>query len=58
MESLWKTGIKNGWVKNVPHGDILLFMASMGSLMTLYQNEKDTISSHYLGVMTRFFGQN
>ncbi|KAG1296907.1 hypothetical protein G6F66_003074 [Rhizopus arrhizus] len=58
MESLWKTGIKNGWVKNVPHGDILLFMASMGSLMTLYQNDKDTISSHYLGVMTRFFGQN
>ncbi|KAL7317587.1 hypothetical protein PS15m_003925 [Mucor circinelloides] len=58
LESLWKTLLKNGQVKNMPHGDILLFMASMGTLMTLYQNDKDTINSHYLSVMTRFFGQN
>lgn len=58
LESLWKTLLKNGQVKNIPHGDILLFMASMGTLMTLYQNDKDTINSHYLSVMTRFFGQN
>lgn len=58
LESFWQTMIKNGKVKNVPYGDVLLFMASMGTLMTLYQNEKDTINSHYLSVMTRFFGQN
>lgn len=58
LESIWKTALKNGYVKNIPHGDILMFMASMGTLMTLYQNDKDTINSHYLSVMTRFFGQN
>ncbi|GAA5805427.1 hypothetical protein HPULCUR_010943 [Helicostylum pulchrum] len=58
FEALWNTGVKNGTLKNIPHGDVLLFMASMGSLMTLYQNEKDTINSHYLSVMTRFFGEN
>lgn len=58
IESFWKTALKNGYVKNIPHGEIPLFMLSMGTLMTLYQNEKDTINSHYLSVMTRFFGQN
>lgn len=58
LESLWKTMSKNGYVKNIPNGEIALFMLSMGTLMTLYQNEKDTINSHYLSVMTRFFGQN
>ncbi|KAI8990080.1 hypothetical protein BDB01DRAFT_779981 [Pilobolus umbonatus] len=58
LESLWKTALKNGYAKSVPHGDIYLFMASMGVLMTLYQNEKDTINSHYLSIMTRFFGTN
>lgn len=58
LESLWKTALKNGTVRSVPHGDIMLFMASMGTLMTLYQNEKDTINSHYLSVLTRFFGDN
>ncbi|KAI8886137.1 hypothetical protein K501DRAFT_146090, partial [Backusella circina FSU 941] len=58
LESWWKLFAKKGYVRNVPHSDILLFMLSMGSLMTLYQNEKDTINSHYLSVMTRFFGQN
>ncbi|KAI8064784.1 uncharacterized protein B0P05DRAFT_554256 [Gilbertella persicaria] len=58
LESFWKTLLKSGKVRNIPHGDILLFMTSMGTLMTLYQNEKDTINSHYLSVMTRFFGQN
>lgn len=50
--------VKHGYARNVPHGDVWLFMLSMGTLMTLYQNEKDTISPHYLGVMTRFFGNN
>ncbi|KAI8990908.1 hypothetical protein BDF20DRAFT_841447 [Mycotypha africana] len=58
LETLWKTLLKNGKVKRIPNGDIFLFMLSMGTLMTLYQNDKDTIHSHYLSVMTRFFGQN
>ncbi|KAG0174947.1 hypothetical protein DFQ28_003628 [Apophysomyces sp. BC1034] len=58
IESYWKTLVKYGYVRSIPNGEILLFMASMGTLMTLYQNEKDTINSHYLSVMTRFFGHN
>ncbi|KAF7731948.1 hypothetical protein EC973_007779 [Apophysomyces ossiformis] len=58
LESLWKLLVKNGYMHNIPNGEVLLFMASMGTVMTLYQHEKDTINSHYLSVMTRFFGNN
>ncbi|CAO3600762.1 unnamed protein product [Absidia cylindrospora] len=58
MESWWRTMVKRGHVKNLPHGDTLLFMLSMGTLMTIYQSDRKTIASHYLSVMTRFFGNN
>lgn len=58
MESWWKLLVKSGYVRNIPNGDVGLFMLAMGTLMTMYQNDKDTISSHYLNVMTRFFGHN
>jgi hypothetical protein len=58
MESWWRTMVKRGNVKNLPHGDTLLFMLSMGTLMTVYQTDRKTIASHYLSVMTRFFGNN
>lgn len=58
IESFWKTMVKHGYVKGVSYGEIPLFMLSMGTLMTLYQNEKETINPHYLSLMTRFFGQN
>ncbi|RUO96091.1 hypothetical protein BC936DRAFT_142649, partial [Jimgerdemannia flammicorona] len=58
LESFWRCMVKWGYARNVPHGDVLLFSAAMGVLMTLYQNEPDTIGPHYLSVMTRFFGRN
>ncbi|KAI8344594.1 hypothetical protein BC941DRAFT_13103 [Chlamydoabsidia padenii] len=58
MESWWGTMVKRGHVKNLPQGDTLLFMLSMGTLMTIYQTDRKTIASHYLSVMTRFFGNN
>lgn len=58
LESWWKCMVKWGYARNVPHGDVILFMGAMGSLMTLYQTEPDTINRHYLSVMTRFFGRN
>ncbi|ORZ14648.1 hypothetical protein BCR42DRAFT_55981 [Absidia repens] len=58
MESWWRTMVKRGHFNNLPHGDVLVFMLSMGTLMTIYQNDKQTIASHYLSVMTRFFGNN
>ncbi|KAI8061122.1 hypothetical protein BC940DRAFT_137480 [Gongronella butleri] len=58
MEGWWRTMVKNGHVKNVPHGDTLLFMLAMGTMMTIYQNDRDQIASHYLSILTRFFGNN
>ncbi|KAI9318728.1 hypothetical protein BX666DRAFT_1535921 [Dichotomocladium elegans] len=58
IESYWNILVKNGYVRNIPNGDVFAFMFAMGTLMTLYQNDKDTINSHYLAIMTRFFGKN
>ncbi|KAF9208510.1 hypothetical protein BGZ49_008594 [Haplosporangium sp. Z 27] len=58
LETTWKLMQKRGLVKNVPFGDIALFSASMGVVMTLYQNEPNMINKHYLSVLTRVFGRN
>ncbi|KAF9171968.1 hypothetical protein BGX21_010598 [Mortierella sp. AD011] len=58
LETAWKLMMKRGLVKNVPFGDIALFSASMGVVMTLYQNEPNMINKHYLSVLTRAFGRN
>ncbi|ORX61843.1 hypothetical protein DM01DRAFT_1331315 [Hesseltinella vesiculosa] len=58
MEAWWRTMVKNGYAKNIRHGDTLLFMLSMGTMMTIYQTDKDLIASHYLSILTRFFGKN
>ncbi|KAI1321342.1 hypothetical protein EDD11_006679 [Mortierella claussenii] len=48
LETSWKLLSKRGLVKNIPHGDIALFSASMGVMMTLYQNDPSVINKHYL----------
>ncbi|KAI8603337.1 hypothetical protein EDD21DRAFT_369367 [Dissophora ornata] len=58
LETTWKLMMKRGLVKNIPNGDIALFCASMGVMMTLYQNEPSVINKHYLTVLTRVFGRN
>ena len=58
FESLRGIALKKGFVKNVPHGEILLFMLSMGFMMPVYQNDKDAIGPTYLSIMTRLFGAN
>ena len=58
VESVWALALKNGHVKNVPHGDIFVFMLSMGFLMPVYQHDKEVIGSTYLNVMTRLFGES
>lgn len=58
LESWWNILVKSGYARNLPFGDVALFMLATGTLMTMYQNDKDTISPHYLSVMTRFFGNN
>ncbi|KAG0330207.1 hypothetical protein BGZ99_007068 [Dissophora globulifera] len=58
LETGWKLMLKRGLVRNVPKGDIALFSASMGVMMTLYQNDPSVINKHYLTVLTRVFGRN
>ena len=58
LETAWKLMLKRGLVRNIPNGDIALFCASMGVMMTLYQNEPGAINKHYLTVLTRVFGRN
>jgi hypothetical protein len=47
--------VKAGYARNLPHGEVMLFM---GSLMSIYQVEPDTIAPRYLNVMTRLFGRS
>ncbi|KAL1920401.1 uncharacterized protein VTP21DRAFT_778 [Calcarisporiella thermophila] len=58
LESLWKSVVEAGWARNVKNGDVALFSIAMGVLMSLYQNNPSVINTHYLAVLTRFFGKN
>ncbi|KAG0353504.1 hypothetical protein BG005_007226 [Podila minutissima] len=58
LETTWKLLVKRRVVRNVPHGDIALFCASMGVMMSIYQNDSSVINKHYLTVLTRVFGRN
>ncbi|KAF9198165.1 hypothetical protein BGZ49_001103 [Haplosporangium sp. Z 27] len=58
LETSWNLLLNRGLVRNIPHGDIALFSASMGVMMTIYQNNPNAINKHYLTVLTRIFGRN
>ncbi|KAF9353947.1 hypothetical protein BGX34_011290 [Mortierella sp. NVP85] len=58
LETVWNMMLKRGMVRNIRNGDVMLFSASMGVLMTLYQNDPSVINKHYLTVLTRVFGRN
>ncbi|KAG9325873.1 hypothetical protein KVV02_006867 [Mortierella alpina] len=58
LETSWNMLLKRGIVRNIRNGDIALFSASMGVLMTIYQNDPSVINKHYLTVLTRLFGRN
>ncbi|KAJ2582749.1 hypothetical protein GGH95_001368 [Coemansia sp. RSA 1836] len=58
LESGWDIGVKLKWWANVRHGEVALFSAAMGVLMTIYQNDPTTIGLTYHSVLTRIFGRN
>ncbi|KAJ2683965.1 hypothetical protein IWW39_005194 [Coemansia spiralis] len=58
LESGWDVGVKLKWWANVRHGEVALFSAAMGVLMTIYQNDPTTIGLTYHSVLTRIFGRN
>jgi hypothetical protein len=58
LESLWNLAVLKGYCRRIPFGEVMLFMISMGALMTVYQHEPDVIPSSYEGILLRFFGVN
>jgi hypothetical protein len=58
LETVWNMMLKRNMVRNIRNGDVMLFSASMGVLMSLYQNDPSVINKHYLTVLTRVFGRN
>ncbi|KAJ3108994.1 hypothetical protein HK100_003371, partial [Physocladia obscura] len=44
LESLWNCGVKWGWWRHIPNGELIYFSFMTGILMTLYQ--KDPASIH------------
>ncbi|KAF9104908.1 hypothetical protein BGX29_001040 [Mortierella sp. GBA35] len=58
LETGWRILLKRGLVRRILHWDITLFSASMGVMMTIYQNDPSVINKHYLTVLTRVSGRN
>ncbi|KAI8319011.1 hypothetical protein GQ54DRAFT_56256 [Martensiomyces pterosporus] len=58
LESGWDVGVKYGVWRNVRHGEVALFSAAMGILMSIYQNDPSTFNITYHSILTRVFGKN
>ncbi len=58
LESLWRLGVEKKVVRPVPNGELWMFSLTMGVMMTLYQNDVDSISPTFQGVLVRMFGAN
>ncbi|KAG0350365.1 hypothetical protein BG005_010108 [Podila minutissima] len=58
IETSWNLMLKHGYAKNIANGEIALFCASMGVMMSIYQNDPTVIGKHYSTVLTRLFGRN
>ena len=44
MDSLWKVGVKRGWWKGVKNGDVLIFIASLAMIQSIYETNPKAIS--------------
>ncbi|KAG0330909.1 hypothetical protein BG004_001907 [Podila humilis] len=58
VETTWNLMIKHGYIKSIANGEVALFCASMGVMMSIYQNDPSVIGKHYSTVLTRLFGRN
>ncbi|KAF9321998.1 hypothetical protein BGZ91_004428 [Linnemannia elongata] len=58
LDTAWHLMLKRGLVRNVPNAEMALFCASMGLMMTIYQNDPSVINNNYLSVLTRVLGRN
>jgi hypothetical protein len=58
LESFWNLMVKKGYAVSIPNGEVLMFALAMGFTMTVYQHERDTVPTHFEGLLDRFFGLN
>jgi hypothetical protein len=53
MDSLWKVGVKRGWWKGVKNGDVLVFVASLAVIQSIYETNPKAVSG---GVVRKSLG--
>jgi hypothetical protein len=53
MDSLWKVGVKRGWWKGVKNGDLLVFVASLALIQSIYETNPKAVSG---GVVRKSLG--
>lgn len=53
IDSLWKVGVKHGWWRGVKNGDVLLFVASLAVVQSIYEVDPKAINS---GVIRKGLG--
>lgn len=53
IDSFWKVGVKHGWWKGVKNGDVLLFVASLAIINSIYEKDPKAISA---GVIRKGLG--
>jgi hypothetical protein len=53
MDSLWKVGVKRGWWKGVKNGDVLVFVASLAMIQSIYETNPKAVSG---GVVRKSLG--
>jgi hypothetical protein len=52
-DSLWKVGVKHGWWRGVRGGDMLVFVAALAVLNSVYELRADAIEDHHLKSVVR-----
>mmetsp|Transcript_13029 Transcript_13029/g.24248 ORF Transcript_13029/g.24248 Transcript_13029/m.24248 type:complete len:200 (+) Transcript_13029:1233-1832(+) len=58
LETLWNIWAKNGWVKSLPGGDVILFAFAMGVLMMMYVNDSESLEKSYISSLHWIYGDN
>ncbi|OJD33113.1 uncharacterized protein BKCO1_3300039 [Diplodia corticola] len=44
VDSFWKVGVKRGWWRGIKNGDVLLFVASLAVINTMYQMDPKSVN--------------
>ena len=58
LETFWNALACRNIVKNIRHGEVIVFAIAMSIICYCYQNEQDCIKPTYLGVFKKFYGEN